>query len=142
MNAKVKEWAQKLNGREYAEEVSREEKKQAAANGVIIIYGASDNILVFNGVIDEKISAIEGCEIKLTPDVSIFDPEKNKETFKYNSDQIKRFPVIKAIWCPEEISASWLITTTLPYETFDIMEDREIFCRGIVLDAEEVASGN
>ncbi len=136
MNAK--EWAKKLNGREYTKEITAEEEKQAAANGIIIIFGASDDLLEFRGVIDDEFGANGGREVKLTPDLTIFNPTENRETFKYNESQIVRFPMVKAVWCPAEIDVRWLIVTDLPCETFDILEDGELFCRGVVIEAKEV----
>lgn len=39
---------------------------------------------------------------------------------------------IEAIWSPDEIDASWLIKTDIPHATFDILEDGDLFCRGVV----------
>jgi hypothetical protein len=45
---------------------------------------------------------------------------------------------IKAVWDPEDIDASWKIETEIPHETFDIMEDGELFCRGVVFHVDDV----
>jgi hypothetical protein len=49
---------------------------------------------------------------------------------------------IKAIWAPkddnEKVFASWLIETEIPHENFNIMEDGELFCRGVVFHVDNV----
>ena len=50
---------------------------------------------------------------------------------------------IKAIWAPvnekEERWASWLIELDdILHEHFDIMEDGELFCRGVIFSAKEI----
>ena len=43
---------------------------------------------------------------------------------------------IEAVWCPRDgdgnTYASWLMQTKLPYSSFDIMEDGDLYCRGLV----------
>jgi hypothetical protein len=49
---------------------------------------------------------------------------------------------VQAVWCPRDengkIWASWKIQTDIPHETFDIMEDGELFCRGVVFHVDDV----
>lgn len=107
----TKEWAQRLNGREYRNELTEEEANQAANDGIIIAFGYSDDLLELVGLVDKEVSAFGGVD----------------------------FGIVKAIWCPRnemgEIYASWLIESDLPHEHFDIIEDEELFCRGAVVKA-------
>lgn len=136
------EWAQKITGREYSMPTRHEEDEQAKADDVIIVYGASDDLLEFYGAISDEVGAWEGTTIKLTKDVTLFNKDENKETAKYNSMQISTMPKVQAIWCPRDkegkIWASWEIRTELPHADFDIMEDGELFCRGVVIPANAV----
>ena len=45
----LKEWAEKLNGREIGDEVTSAEAKQMVSEGVIVAFGASDDLLEFVG---------------------------------------------------------------------------------------------
>lgn len=132
----IKEWAQLLNGREYTHEMNSMEERQAKEDQVVIVFGASDDLLEFRGFIDDEFGAWNGTTVKITCDASIFDEDMNRETFQYNKDQINSMPEIQSVWCPKDengkIWASWEIISSIPHETFDIMEDDEIFCRGIV----------
>jgi len=141
----VKQWAEKLNGREYCNEVSTTEHLQMVNEGVIAAYGASDDLLDFNGALNDEIGAFEGTTVLIFRDgkwVRIFDEEENKETGEFNRKQVEKMLKVKAIWCPkgedDEVYTSWEIDTTIPHEHFDIMEDGELFCRGIVFHASDV----
>jgi hypothetical protein len=137
------ELASKLDGIEYSgwDEIKSMESV-AKENGLVIIFGQSDDLLELIGTIDDEISAFEGVTTFLTPDKTTFDEEKNKETFKYNRTQIESFPSIKAEWCPKDkdgkIIASWVISTELPHAKFKIMEDGETYCIGIIIDIQDV----
>jgi hypothetical protein len=141
MNAKG--WAEKLNGIEYpANEIYRA-NKDIKADGLIIAYGMSDDLLEFVGCIGDEVGAWEGQTVKLTPKPSIFNADENKETFEYKSMEIAQFPRITAIWGPRDkgnkVWASWDISTDLPvYEVFNIMEDGELFGRGIIFEAKAI----
>lgn len=137
------ELASILDGIEYSgwDEIKSMESI-AKENGLVIIFGQSDDLLELVGAIDDEITAYEGTTTFLTPDKTVFDEEENKETFKYNRTQIEKFPSIKAEWCPRDengkIIASWVISTELPHSKFKIMEDGEVYCIGIVINIENV----
>lgn len=141
---KAMEWAAKLSGREYGEEVSGAESKQAKEDGVVIVFGASDDLLEFRGVIDDEDGAWEGTKVKLTNKPSLFNEEENAETLEFNRMQIAGMRTITAVWCPKneagKVWASWEIKTDIPHVPFDIMEDGEIFCRGLVFEAKWLTS--
>ena len=105
----TKEWAQRLDGRRYREEITKEEEQQAKEDGVVIALGYSDDLLELFGVINQEVSAWEGVD----------------------------FGFVKAEWCPRgqlgEIYTSWLITSKFPYENFNIYEDDELYCIGAVI---------
>lgn len=60
MNANVLKWANKLNGREYGNEISRSEMLEAQTDNVIIVFGSSDDELEFRGLIYDEVSAYGG----------------------------------------------------------------------------------
>jgi len=143
----VKQWAEKLNGREYREEVSGEEQKQMADDGVIAAYGASDNLLEFRGALYDEYSAWEGAEAKLFKNnngmVELYCDDRNDnfrgDQLLLTAAQIVKMLIIKATWAPNELpDTSWLIETSIPHEHFDIMEDGALYCRGIVFHMNDV----
>jgi hypothetical protein len=134
----IKDWVQKLNGKEYGWELSKQELEQVKQDGIIIAYGDSDDLLEFRGCIYDEISAYNGTIAKLTKDLTVFNEDENKENFAYNKSEIDKMKTIKAIWEPKDdqgnIFASWKIETDIPHETFNIMEDEELFGIGIIFD--------
>lgn len=129
MNAK--QFAALLNGREYRKEVSRAESAQAKAAGLIVAFGYSDDNLELRGLVDDEISAYNGTVAEIRLD--IMEPVEDEAC----PDCVARAGVIKvhAEWSPKDLNASWLITPSVPFEPFDIMEDGELFCRGAVFAA-------
>jgi hypothetical protein len=138
----VKEWAEKLNGCEYRQEVTRNDCDQLKSDGVIIACGASDDLLDFSGALYDEIGAWDGVEVRISSrekgSAFIFDENENRYTAEFNKSQIKNMQTIKAIWSPKDIEASWKIETKIPHETFDIMEDGELYCRGIAFHVDSI----
>jgi len=62
----TKEWADKLNGREYGKEITRPEAQQAKEDGIVIVYGASDDLMEFEGAISDEIGAYGRGEARVT----------------------------------------------------------------------------
>lgn len=133
-----KELAALLTGREYRSEVSPEERKIAAASGLVIVYGASDDLMEFDGVLRDEIGAWEGAEVRFDSNgiMAAWDEidDADRQDIDFMRDYFKREgggKIIKALWCAEE-GYSWTFETEIPHETFEIVEDGEPYCRGIV----------
>lgn len=128
MNAK--EWAARLNGREYLKELTSAEEEQAKADGVVIVFGASDDLIEFRGVINYEDGAWNGGSYRVNLVKEVL------RLSKYCDDHLRALPAITAVWSPKDAAGktwtSWLISASIPAYSFDIMEDGKLYCRGIV----------
>ena len=108
----LKEFAKMLDGREYLHEITKEEEALAKELGFVVVFGYSDDNAELRGAIDNEIGCYDGglLEHDDLPDV------------------------IYANWCPEDIDCSWAYGTSIPHENFNIYEDGELYCVGIVCD--------
>lgn len=134
------ELAAKITGREYPFEITREEKAAARAVGLVVIHGDSDDLLEFRGALEEELGAWNGTSVTVTMGGKIVEHcEHDGECpyFKFWLEHQQTFTV-KAKWCPKEPKCSWLITATVPGAAFDIIEDGQLYCRGLVIDLAEV----
>jgi hypothetical protein len=130
MNAET--LAKKLNGREYGSEITREEATEAKVCGLVVVYGASDDLMEFEGAIYDEADCYEGGKAYVSSEGKLV---------KKKSGQ-----AIKATWCPRDgegnVYASWLIDTDIPHHKFDIMEDGELYCRGLIFSLSDVQVKN
>lgn len=134
----VTEFAEKLNGREYSREhvVTKDEEIYAKNNGLVVIFGVSDDLMESRGVIDEEYGAYEG---------GIFYCIKTKKgTFALRMEDelspdvdVKTLPKLEAVW-HNKGDYSWTYQTEIPHATFDIMDEGEKFCRGIVFHVDDL----
>lgn len=130
MNAK--ELAKLLNGRQYRHEITKEESLIAAASGLVVIYGYSDDNIEFNGAMTDEIGMWKGGSISINKkDLSISKVRNRKELSIPPSEG--ETIVIAADWYKSGTDYSWYLSTDVPHECFDIMEDDEKFCRGLVI---------
>ena len=108
----LKEFAKMLDGREYRHEITKEEETLAKELGFVVVFGYSDDNAELRGAIDDEIDCYDGGEL-------------------YHVDLPS---TIYADWCPEDIDCSWAYGTSIPHEKFNIYEDGELYCVGIVCD--------
>ena len=67
------DFATLINGRQYRDELTKEEEKSAEGSGLIVIFGASDDLIEFRGKLDDEIGAYEGTDfIIATPGTELF----------------------------------------------------------------------
>ena len=133
-----------LNNVEVGNEDNRKIWDLAYKNGLVICFGYSDDNLELRGAIDDEIGAYDGGEAYL-----YFD-KNNEPCAISNSDERYEdlaqallrlgleFNILKhkviAEWCPKDLETSWRITATVPYASFNVYEDGDLFCVGCVID--------
>lgn len=137
------QFAEMLNGRPMGDEISAHEEKQAKAAGLVIVFGYSDDNVELRGAVHEEIGAYDGTTFRLTASGTIAptwdDPneEKNREDATAYFTALKEVGAdIEAVWGLD--SYSWTYKTSIPHSTFDILEDGENFCRGIVFSLADI----
>ncbi len=144
------EFAARLTNRMRGNELEKGEAALASSSNLVVVFGASDDLMEFRGAIYKEIGAYEGTNVYLTKDGEIGEiHDLEDESVMPNKDSYPRYrPLInkiEAVWQPEGLlhnsfGADWLIKTDIPHSTFDIFDDEEpdiLFCRGIVFSLDE-----
>lgn len=128
------ELANLLNGREYRNEITDQECQIAKENGLVVVFGASDDLMEFRGAIYDEVGCYDGGSVYLNVNGKIID-EESKDW--YINTKLPVFQ-IDAIWCPQiegVIFCSWKIDAEdIETAKFDIFEDGELYCQGIVFE--------
>jgi hypothetical protein len=131
-----KELAERLNGRQYGE-ISPLDAELARKNGLVIVYGASDDLMEFTGAINGEMEVYEGGTVRITSngilkvpceDMGAYCIEECEHYKKIWDSALK----ITAVWGERRPNIPWTYQTDIPHETFDIMSEEEVYCRGIV----------
>jgi hypothetical protein len=140
------EMAAMLNGRQYMNEILAHESAKARDAGLLVIYGASDDLIELCGAIenDSEFDAFGGTSFRLASDGRIapeVEPDDEDYLEKYGLLEAarKRFESAIKIKCESDANGySWFIDTDIPFSPFDILEGAEKYCRGIVIDMRDV----
>lgn len=141
------ELAAKINGREYGQELFPAEEQAARTAGLVVVFGASDDLMEFRGAIHDELGAgseegkdafIVNGDIWSGPDCE--DRFEGGRGCKYaqaaDVAAKARGQKITAYW--DRDGYSWVIEAlTIPHAIFDIVEGDEKFCRGIVFDLKD-----
>jgi hypothetical protein len=134
----IKEFTSKLNGTQYGSEM-RQEIALAKCLGFVIVYGHSDDCMEFAGTIDDEVGCYDGETINITADGIMKECEDN---CKYYRKALESSREIEAIWCGKDSDGwSWTYKTDIPHETFEMMDDEERYCLGIVFDIRSLEVG-
>lgn len=129
----IDEFAKLLDGREYREEITEKEEKQAKELGLVIVFGASDDLTEFRGAIDDEVSSYNGGEIYLDKNGILEGCECECVHYERTKENSK---IIEALCYKDDYA--WSYTTEIPHKTFDIHEDNEKFCKGIVFNINDL----
>ena len=113
----IYEFAEGLNGREYLNEITPIEAQRAKELGFVVVFGYSDDNAEFCGAIDDEVDCYNG---------GVIFEQSNK--------------YINAIWCEDDYA--WTYETNIPHATFDIYDDGEKYCKGIVFEMQKGGADN
>lgn len=147
MNAQ--EFAARLNRREYGSEITMAEEAEAKAAGLVVVFGYSDDNVELRGAIHEEVGAFDGATLHvgqtgLIPEWTGYDGISEEDATAYFQRKKATHQSIEAVWCPKETEAdtepfaSWAYKTAIPHAAFDVMEDGDLYCRGIVFALADV----
>lgn len=136
MNAK--ELANKLNGREYRSEITKEEIEAASKAGLLVVFGYSDDLVKLRGAVNDEVGAYDGTTFQVCALGLVRKWTDFLETEPSEEDAIKYFEMkrsqsvitIVAKWGGDPV---WVIEANVEFAEFTIVEDGEPFCRGIVV---------
>ena len=137
----AKQLAAELNGTEYSAMLhfqGSDSERQARAEGLVIAYGWSDDLLQFEGAIYDEASAPGEVLVDARGVLPTWDSaSESKESAKDYFDRKASAKTIKAIW-NDAFGLAWTLETSIPHETFTILEDGEPFTRGIVFSLSDL----
>jgi hypothetical protein len=136
------ELAAMLDGREHRNEISKREEKAAKESGLVVVFGASDDLMEFRGVIYDEDDSYEGGTAYVDEN-GLLENECDDDRCPYFKKLAERAKKIEAVWCAEETETggshiSWIYETDIPHSTFKIMEGKEIYCIGIVFNINDL----
>ena len=122
----LKEFAKMIDGRQYSfPQFTKEELQIAKDNGIVIVYGASDDLIEFEGAIYDEAGCFNGGKVYICETGCV----------EYGNADTK---CIEAVWCNKDETdengnvITWTYKTDIPHEKFMIYEDDEPYCRGFV----------
>ncbi len=113
--------AERLNGREIGKEITKEEQQEAAQSGLVVVFGYSNDGCEFHGAIQEEVHA------------EFLDEHGMLEAFN-----AKFCNMIAAKFGDNDSEYLWTYETEIPHATFDVMEDGDKFCRGVVFNYDDL----
>lgn len=97
---------------QYGKELSLMAAAIAEENGLVVVFGASDDLCEIRGAEDDEIDCFDGGEATIAG------------------------AKVKINWCKD--GYSWTYDTDIPHECFDVYDDGEKYCRGIVFSISDV----
>jgi len=111
MRYTLEEIAEGLNGLEYGKEPAEDIVKYCEDNNITIVYWYSDDCTEFRGAFYDELGSYEG------------------GTFISNKGRKLEAEWEKDPTCPQTFA------TDIPHATFDVAEDDELYCIGIVFES-------
>lgn len=129
------EAADQIDGREYGSEITNELRQAMKNAGLVAVYGASDDLMEFDGAFRDEIGCYEGGTAYLTS-AGLLQNDCDNDDCPHFAKLKKVAATVIAKW--DDGGFSWRYKTDIPHETFIIMEGADEYCEGIVFALADV----
>lgn len=137
----AKELAEKLNGRQYREEITDTEELVAKWNRLVVMFGASDDLMEFRWAIDDEIGCYGWAVVRFL-DQKLFQREDPFGDEEEQIDFLEKYWInIKDVILVSRsgISCSpWDYETMIPHEKFKVMEEWDVYGYGLVFSLDSL----
>jgi hypothetical protein len=136
--------AEQLDGTEYPLRLDEDTAQAAKDNGLLIVYGASDDLIEFDGVFQDEAGAWDGGTFYfdkqgLFPDFENINRDDKDALRSYFAREAEaKNNSIEAIWDDKEKNCSFWYKTDIPHAVFKVVEDEGVYCYGIVIDIKDL----
>jgi hypothetical protein len=126
-----------LHGREIGSEVLEKDEAWLKSADLIVLFGASDDLVEIRGAIHDEVGAYDGTVVPFRKG-QLYKPVCEAEDCPHEENLREGTIDIKANWSRGDVS--WSFETEIPHEVFDVLEDGAVFCKGIIFCRESVDS--
>ncbi len=137
----MKAMADLLNGSQYPFAPIKEIVDSAKAAGLVIVYGASDDLVEFDGAFRDQVNRYDGGTV-LVDSQGVLDRDQvdddDDEAIAAYTLRSKGARRIEALW--GQNGYDWSYQTDIPHATFEILQGTERYCRGIVLAVDDLVA--
>lgn len=134
----INEAAAALDGNEYGSEGSPELFSKMKAARLVAVFGASDDLMEFRGAVDDESGAWNGGTAYFTDD-GLFTASCDNDDCPHEKLARETAAKVCAKWDAGS-GLSWRYETAIPHATFDIVEDGEQYCQGIVFSLDDLGT--
>lgn len=143
MKVTKEDLADLLQFTEYGDMVPEKIKTIAEENGMVIVYGYSDDLIEFDGAISDEAYVSDNTVVRfdksgVIPEWDSIDKEIEQEVRDYfkRVDETQT-STITALWNRDNYA--WTYETEIPHATFQVCEGDHYYCKGIVFELKDVA---
>lgn len=133
------ELAKKIDGIKYGQDIDPSLVQGAKDNGLVIVYGFSDDLMEMEGAIYDEGDCYGGEKFLIDRDGILpdYDDIEEEEEMDEYVKRKKKSKTIHAIRCAQDEPA-WTYKTKIPHATFHVMDEDGIQCRGIVFSVDDL----
>lgn len=132
--------AKQLHGMEYGTRIPRSITKAAKEANLLIVHGASDDLIQFFGVWEDEVGARD--KTVVTFDEQGFVPAFDSVHGKWrDAEDALAWAHRCRRACEIHVhfgASGWTYSTSFPVARFDIVEDNAVYCRGMVFGLQDV----
>lgn len=128
----TQEFSNLLNGRNYLDEITKEEEKMAKDLGYVVVFGYSDDNTEFRGAIYDESGTYGDSRIYLDENGIFNECDCDCVHSKKAKEQ---YTLLKVLSGKEFY---WQYEISIPYSEFNIFDDGFKYCKGIIFNVKDL----
>jgi len=132
----AKRMAEMLGRRVMGNEITEAEERMARDADLVVVFGYSDDNVELRGAIHDEVAAYNGATVYLSA-TGLLQNDCDDDRCPHFERERKRAARFKAKW-DDGTGAAWTFDVPWRHYTFEVFEENELFCVGVVFAMQEV----
>jgi hypothetical protein len=113
----------------------------ARDSGLVIVFGASDDLMELRGAIDDEVGCWEGGSAFISGGKLLVNECDERDDCPYFPGLRAKAFEVQSLWCDEGAEPyAWTYRLGVEHSDFDMLEDGQPWCRGVVFSLGDIDS--
>jgi len=105
----------------YGEELTSELEQEAKEKGIVVVFGASDDLMELRGAIYDEVGCYDGGIGYFNEKGVVKNKCVDKDCPNFHK-QLDNLKTIEAVWIENDGDFNWIYETEIPHETFEVYD--------------------
>jgi len=127
-----------LKRSKYPLSLTNDLRKQAKENGLLVVYGASDDLIEFDGCFRDELGCGDKTSVLINR-TGALDPDFEDDESSIEHAFFMKYTSKEIVTIFGDGEYTWQYKTDIPHASFDIIDNDNLYCKAMVINVDDIS---